>query len=59
MFHVEPKLVLLVCIACMWFGVFIWSPFNDLVFGNGVLHLVGRLISTIATPLTNVYSLRK
>lgn len=57
--HVDLKLFLLVCIACMWFGVFKRSLFNDLVFGDGVLQLVRRLVSTIATFHTNVPSLRE
>lgn len=57
--HVELKLFLLVCIACMWFNVFTQSLFNDLVFGDGVLQLVRRLVSAIATFHTNVHSVRE
>lgn len=43
----------------MWFGVFKRSVFNDLTFGDGVLQLVRRLVSNIATFHINLHSLRK
>lgn len=45
MLHICHKLILFVCIACMWFCLFQWSLSDDLVFGHGVLQLVGRLES--------------
>jgi hypothetical protein len=45
MLHVYLRLMLFVCIACMWFCFFQWTLSDVLFFGNGVLQLVRRLES--------------